>query len=233
MYRTRGESLVEAAYNHIRAQILNGDVRPGARIDLNEVRGTLEVSHQPVRDAVNRLAAEGFVEVIPQVGCRVRRIGRQDVEDFLEVFAGFEGRMASFAAFRATDAEILELTRISKRIRKLWPRSGAVSPAAIAPKYRILNRELHTAIHAAAHSPSLKQLALMLMDRYDFYIACALGEMLYATRPDAAHEEHEAVLAAIAARDAKTARATMERHILNSIERVLESARRLAFEDAG
>jgi DNA-binding GntR family transcriptional regulator len=57
--------------------------------------------------------------------------------------------------------------------------------------------------------------------------------MLYATRPDAAHEEHEAVLAAIAARDAKTARATMERHILNSIERVLESARRLAFEDAG
>jgi DNA-binding GntR family transcriptional regulator len=233
MYGTRSESLVEAAYNHIRALILDGALKPGARIDLGEVRKLLEVSHQPVRDAVNRLAAEGFVEVIPQVGCRVRRIGRQDVEDFLEVFAGFEGRMASFAALRASDAQILELAQISKGIGKLWPRSKPVSPVAIAPKFRVLNRTFHTAVHDMAHSPSLKQLSVMLMDRYDFYIACALGEMLYATRPDAAHEEHEQVVLAITERDAKSARATMEKHILNSIERVLEAARRLSFEDAG
>jgi hypothetical protein len=51
----------------------------------------LDVSKQPIMDALRRLASDGLVEIIPQVGCRIPVHEPQDVTDFFAVFGGQSG----------------------------------------------------------------------------------------------------------------------------------------------
>ncbi len=220
------EAFVDIAYEHVKALIFDGPLKPGQRINVELAMEQLHVSRQPLRDAINRLAHEGFVVVIPQVGYFVATVSPSEARDFSEVFSSFEGKMAAFAAQRSAEPERHELRRISDAVSRLWSRKQPAAPAAIAPRFRELDREFHGVIHRMAKAPKIEQVADALMQRYDFYIASTLGDMLYATRPDASHREHERVVSAILARDAQAAQNSMELHILHSIDRALATSRR-------
>jgi DNA-binding GntR family transcriptional regulator len=220
MRHRRGVSYVDEAYKYVKSLIFNGRVKPGGRIEIEEVMNHLGVSRQPVRDAINRLAMAGFVTVIPQVGCVVPTIDPGDASDFFEMFRVFEGRMAAFAAERRTQAQLDEAATISSRIEGLV--NGKVT-SEVERRFREYNRELHAAIHAMAGSPTVERIAELLLDRFDYYIATSFGILDYHFRPDAAHREHEDVLVAINAGNPVRAREAMERHIEYAVRRILKT----------
>jgi len=209
-YRPR---LTEHAYEYTKGLLLDGALAPGSRVRVEDVVKALKASRQPVMEAFKRLAGEGFLEIIPQVGCRVVTPDPREIRDFFRLFAGAEALTAELAAARGHSAEREELRRIHGEIAELGKSKDP--PTNVAHAYRVLNQQFHGAVHAMAHSPLVASCAAGYWDRSDFYIATALGGgLVFARRIAEAHAEHESILAAIEGGEAKIASEMMERHIL-------------------
>ena len=101
--------LAEYAYEYTKGLLVEGSLQPGERVRVEEVVAQLNTSRQPVMDAFKRLASEGFIEIIPQVGCRVVTPNREEIEDFFLILTGIESTAAEVAATRRTPEEITDL----------------------------------------------------------------------------------------------------------------------------
>lgn len=208
--RRRG-SLVEYVYDHLKEQILDGVFNRDAWLRVDDIARRLTVSRQPVMDALKRLGMDGFVTIIPQVGCQIRSYRAEEIEDFYRLFAEGEALVAEFAAARATAEDIIALQVISAQIGRL--RELPLAPALLARQYRGLNRRLHYEIRRMARSDSVTEVVESLGDRSDFFVA-TVNAPIFAERLRIAHDEHEEVIAAIIEHDVMSARRVMKEHIL-------------------
>jgi DNA-binding GntR family transcriptional regulator len=205
--------LGELAHQEIKDRLLDGVYAAGQKLSVEELSRELEVSKQPVMEALRLLSADGLVTIIPQVGCRVATYDAQEVRDFFALFASMEGAVAELAAGRRTDADLRALDEISARIGVLVDEED---PAERAHAYRIRNREFHAQIHAMADSAIIADLSQRMWDRSDFLINTT--DLAYPLHSVASrHHDHERIRQALHARDGELARRTMEDHILGNI----------------
>jgi DNA-binding GntR family transcriptional regulator len=220
LINSRRGGLAERAYEHIKRMLVTGEVTRSDWFAIDAIAAKLKTSRQPVMDALRRLSTEGFVEIVPQVGCRPRNPSISEIRDFYRLFAVGEAIIAELAAARATPDNILALRLISSQIDALANQMDDMENKADA--YRSLNRQLHTEIRRAACSPSLAEIVESLGDRSDFYIAF-FRNRVFALNLKIAHAEHEQVIAAIVARDPRKARIAMKRHIRATEKRLEEN----------
>lgn len=201
----------DAAYSFLKEKLLNGAFGSGERISTDAIVAQIGTSKQPVMVALKRLASEGFLEIIPQVGCRVIAVEHADIVDYLRLFASMEGTFAEMAAQRSTPQEIAELRAIidsfSQNLKSDPPSSEVVR------LYRHHNREFHAKIHMMAHSSMVHQLATEFWDRTDFYLTTASGKGPFYERFDRAVAEHQRIAEAISWGDAAVTRKLMEEHV--------------------
>ena len=64
----------ERVYRTVRQRIVDGTLSPGSRLVADGLARELDVSPVPVREALRRLEAEGFVDYELNVGARVRTL---------------------------------------------------------------------------------------------------------------------------------------------------------------
>ena len=100
--------LSEMAYEAIKEYILTSDLRdqvPGSRLDERHLVEQLEISRTPVREAINRLVAEGFLKVVPYKGVFIASKTKKEILSILMVRATLEGMAARLATanFRKGD----------------------------------------------------------------------------------------------------------------------------------
>ena len=201
----------DIVYDHIKQSILDGVLDAQPWIPIDRISTELGVSRQPVMDSLKRLAIEGFVTIVPQVGCRLRSYEADQVEDFFKMFAEGEALVGELAAARATEDDVADMRAISARIGRL--RTGEMSDQQRGAAYRRLNRALHLRMRETARSPAVAEIVEGLGDRSDFFIALA-RRPIFAARLEQAHAEHEALLTRIAARDVEAAGTVIRAHIL-------------------
>lgn len=92
--------LPEAAYQAIRANILDNRWSPGFQATELEVATQLNMSRTPIHEALMRLQQEGLVEVIPRHGMRVLPVSPADMKEIYEVLRSLEATAAELAAAR-------------------------------------------------------------------------------------------------------------------------------------
>ena len=160
--------------------------------------------------AIGRLAAEGFLRVVPQVGCWVANVDAQEVADFFRFFALAEGLACELASARRQPAQLESLHAKLDETRRLL--ASELDPARQAREFFRINREFHGMIHAMARSNFAADLAAGMWDRCDFYLASA-DPHIQGERATLSESEHEAIAAAIAGGHAKRARQLMVAHI--------------------
>lgn len=212
---TRGR-LTDAAYEFMKERLLEGRYSPGERIAPESVMDAIAASRQPVMDAMRRLSVEGFVDVVPQVGCLVVQPDRREIGDFLRMLASIEGTCAELAAERATDAELEEL---QLKVREFTAHlSTDQSSDSLAHAFRLHNRDFHHHLHSIAHSDMVAGLTASLSDRADFYIATAIGTRPFGMRFWEAVEEHRRIAEVLTWRDGPTARRVIESHVMSFID---------------
>ncbi len=212
----------EQAYEYIKDLLLDGVRPPGSELRVEDVMSALTANRQPVMDAFKRLAQEGYVEVVPLVGCRVIEPDAREISDFFRLFSVTEGLAAEFAALRASAADRRALRAVHAEIAKLSPRDEP--PDRLAHAYRTLNRRFHAIVHAMAQSVTVCSTAESFWDRSDFYISTAPSrDLVFARRITDAHAEHESILRAIDSGHAQAAHKKMEEHI-NAFARSCERA---------
>lgn len=213
----------EAAYLHLKERLLEGDLTGGDKLSVVELTRALDCSRVPVMEALKRLASDGFVQIVPQVGCRVVTPRAADVRDFFTLFAAVESTIAGFAAARRTAAEVVEFKRLCAEIDRLTRRAG--KPADRDPAYRRINLMFHGCIHELARSPVTTAIAAGMWDRSDFYIKLAFGS-LYFSR--AVKDAHLAIRAAVIGGDAAAASRATRDHLERVGAAVAEALERSA-----
>lgn len=216
----RRSGLAEQAYEHIKAQFLDGRYKANIWLPVEEIVAEIGTSRQPVMDAMKRLAMEGYVEIVPQVGTRIIERSIQEIHDFYRFFAAGEALSAELVAERASPNDVVTLRLISAQIGEL-SKLGAGS-AEQGRLYRLLNRRLHGEIRKIMKSPALATIMESMGDRSDFYISVS-NLPVFAQNLKQAQAEHEEIIDAIAKGDAAAARKAMEEHILATESRLVEA----------
>lgn len=200
----------------LRRAILNGELKPGARLFQEEVARQLGVSRSPVREAFFRLEAEGLVVMTPQKGAVVAQLDLDEIEEVHTLRAILEGHATQLASERA-GPELL------RRLERLLQEMLAAEQTEDVERWVDLNREFHYAVYAASGGRHLLRLIKSLA------VHMARHVLMYAAQPHLipmADAEHRQIYEALARGDALGARNVVEHHIRRSGHAVLSHLRR-------
>ncbi len=198
----------DLAYQAIRDAIFSGDFERGARLNQDDLAKRLGVSRAPVRDALNRLEAEGLVETLSRGGGMViAEASEQQMVDIYELRAILDSASARLASERITEDELTRLQAIvdeTERATRAKDLPGIVQAHAA----------FHQMLYAASKNAELMRVARNLWDRSYRFRVMALRDEENARR---GLEQHRAILGALRARDAARAVALAEEHNQSSI----------------
>ena len=210
-----GKRLAPVVYEMLKERLLEGTYQAGERLSVETLKTEFDVSKQPVMEALHRLAADGLVEIVPQVGCRVVRFQPQEVTDFYAIFGAMEGAVAGVAALRRTEDQLTDLEQVNQEIGDL---ANNPDPAARSHGYRILNREFHATVHTMAHSDVIADISQRMWDLSDLLINTSGVPRPLATVTGERHDDHDRIISALRAGDPDAARIEMEEHITSTVE---------------
>jgi len=226
--RKRRPSLVDAACGHIRASILSGERWPGAQLPTEaEYVDVLGVSRTVIREAVARLAAEGFVEAKQGKGVFVSQTARyqafqitreevenlNDVIQLLELRLCVETEMAALAAERRTEVDVMDMRH---QLRILAEAAVGVENSVKA------DVDFHGVIARASknnyYAKLIDFLGVRLVPPRSLYLR--QGQAYVGDNYKAIiSAEHEAILDAIICQDPERARIAARTHMSGSLKR--------------
>ncbi|HLT59280.1 MAG: GntR family transcriptional regulator [Limnochordales bacterium] len=189
-------------YEMVREWIAAGQLRPGERLSEEDLARRAGVSRTPVREALKRLEAEGFVQVIPYRGVVVAEPSADEVADLCVVRDALEALAARLAAQSATDLELAALEEINDEFEAAVAR-GDMQAMVDA------NLAFHEAIWRASRNRFLTQQLRQLRDRI---LSRQSTTLTIADRRQAAVHEHRLILQALKDRDPDRAAAAACRH---------------------
>jgi len=200
------------AYGEVRERIMSGRLPQGATGNLEALAAELNVSTTPVREAMRRLASEGFVVLDAHRDARVAPLTAAEARNLFEVRQQLDPLAVRLAAERRDDADC---TRIRQAAASLEPLDAGSGLAALEA-----HRAFHVALYRASHNDLLISLLDGLWDKADRYRRAALE-----ARDDSPEDrarvqaEHQAMMAAVLDSDADAAEEHMRRHVANSLGR--------------
>jgi DNA-binding GntR family transcriptional regulator len=148
------QSRADAVFEALRRAVLEGKLLPGEPLRQETLATEFGVSQITVRDALNKLVAEGLAVRAPYKGVRVIELSAEELGEAYSMRANLEGWAAELAAIRITAEDLAEL-------RRLLPDSYVTVDPTSVERARQVNRQFHEVIiRAGGH----KLLARMLRD---------------------------------------------------------------------
>src|SRR5262245_27281263 len=112
------KTLAALVHERIREAILTHALKPGTRIDQNQVAEYLKVSLAPVREALKGLEAEGLVRIYPRRGAFVAEISISGLDELYFARALIEGETIYHAVPLLTDADFKKLQNLIDRMKQ-------------------------------------------------------------------------------------------------------------------
>lgn len=205
---TRGQG-PEIAYRLILDQITNLKLKPGIRIDEPSLVSTLGLSRTPIRQAMQRLATEGFLEILPNRGARVTPLDLEEARSFFEAFETLQAITNHLAARRHDDKALAEIEETHQRYDQ-------AAKALDVPEMIESNRAFHQAIARAGKNTQFERLIADLLVK-----AIRFKGIWYLQRDtgyfeqiiERSRREHDTILAAIAARQPAEAEKLAYEHV--------------------
>lgn len=191
-------SLSEQAYQELRRLIIRLDYAPGAVLREDELRDRLGVGRTPIREAIQRLARDQFVAVVPRKGVFVTGIDVTELSLLYETRAVLEPYAARLAAARGTEDHW-------RAMRAALDKGGRSADARLAA-----DRRCHETMWSAAGNRFLVDTLDTLYAQSDRVWHMYLGDV---SDLDDAVAEHEPILDALRAGDGDRAAALVEQHV--------------------
>lgn len=199
-------SASDLVYGELRRRLMAGAFLPGERLREEHIAKELDVSRTPVRQAIERLEADGLVKREGRRGTVVLGWHDRDIDEAFELRLLLEPYAARVAARRATAAQIDELEAINGSMRE-----AAVSDAADrVERVQKHNNRFHHALLEAAQSARVRSMVDNLLD-----LPIIIGSFYFYSREDMLRsvEHHREIIAALRARDAAHAETAMRFHL--------------------
>jgi DNA-binding GntR family transcriptional regulator len=192
--------LRERVYEALLELITTRALEPGRHLVESELAGQLGVSRQPVREALQRLNTEGWVDLRPAQGAFVHEPTQQEADQLLSVRSLLEAEAARLAALNADKAGV-------DALRDIVAQGRPAVAASDVPRAVALNAAFHAKIMELAGNAVLAELAAQVDRRVRWYYAPVAR-----LRGDTSWDEHERLIHAIDDRDEQRATRLMREH---------------------
>ena len=165
---TPGLSLTQSVYEQLRADLLACRLRPGDRLKISDLCGSLGVNLGAVREALSRLTAEGLVVSEPQRGFRVAPISAPELKDLTEVRIEVEARCLR-RAIREGDVAWETAIVAAHHVLTRLPEREPEDPDRVSEAWALAHAAFHRALVAGCGSPWLLRLRDALYDQSERY----------------------------------------------------------------
>ncbi|MDN5724596.1 MAG: GntR family transcriptional regulator [Propionibacteriales bacterium] len=201
------ESLAERAYVGIKEEVLSCALPPGSLINEATLADQFGTSKTPVRQAIGKLAGEGFVDVFPRRGSLVRAVQVRDIKHVFLIRSLVEPEASALAARNATPSDIARLEELDDH--QLSSGTDMLDLAAHA--------KFHVSVVQIARVPQLTSIITSLQDQMRWFLAAQVAD----GGPMPPKANHHRLVTAIRTHDAEEARAITEESIRMSREQLL------------
>lgn len=207
----RGE-VVGFVIQQLRDGILEGRFAPGQRLLTSELMEVIGVSRGTLREAFNRLASDGLVDLVPNRGAIVRHLSRIELVEIFRIREVLEGLAARQAA------ESIDLAENRALFEHMWQRASADGNPLTAASFSEKNGLFHQALVTIGGNSKLAE----LIDKLHLpLLAPRLIRALTLADMELSMAEHIPIARAILAGDPDAADLAMRKHLQGSCDRIL------------
>ena len=124
----------DVVYNTIREKILNGELEVGQRIDVEQTAQQMGVSRTPIKDALQKLAAEGLIEIKSRKGTFVAQVQLRDLEETFEVREALELKACELLSGKLSREQATTLRELNEKMK---------DRNLTRPEHIVMNHEFH------------------------------------------------------------------------------------------
>lgn len=219
-------SVSDKVYEYLKKAINKCRYIPGDKVSENEIARDFEVSRQPVREALIRLASDDFVQIKPKSPTRVKKISRNKLYQNCEIRGALEAYAISKAMQIANRQELVD------KLNEILKKQITASLENDLRTHIELDDLFHKTIIVASGLPRIWDLVQEFkggMDRIRYLSISYTESPMKIT-----NQHHKAIINAIATGDIRIASDVITQHIdftKNALKRIIDISRQKYFED--
>jgi DNA-binding GntR family transcriptional regulator len=204
-------SLLEWAYEQIKDQIMSGELEPGKKVVVNQVAESLSISPTPVKEAMNRLVAEGLMEALPRRGFMVKQLSMEEIRNIMDCRIMMETFAAKPAAknFRHHPEIQVKMREVLRRMPDIQANDYITATK--------LEQVYHLSIIQLAENQKLTEL-------YNMLFGVGFSFLVYASskhpmeRHQAAYQEHKLMYEFLEEGDGDKLELLLRTHLENTMK---------------
>jgi DNA-binding GntR family transcriptional regulator len=210
----------QAIYQHLKGLIMEGKLRPGQRLIIDEIAAEIGLSIIPVREALQLLQAERLVEIRAHIGATVAPINHENIEEIFTILEGMEAVTVRRLAKSSPPGFLAKLEGLVAQMDRAAKRKDV-------EKWPALNMEFHLAMSSATEMPWLHEITGRVLGNWDRIRRHFFREGSE-HRIAQAQKEHHAILKALSKGDADEAERLVRQHNQKALRHyvLLEAAER-------
>jgi len=203
-------TLTDQAYQQLREDIVHGKFEPGEKLRIAHLKQAYEVGATPLREALYRLSADGFVQVQGQRGFRVAEMSLEELQDITDLRVVLEGMALTQSVENSDDEWESRVVAAFHHLTKAeWQDEPDIQ------EWEVRNRDFHLALVSCCHSPWLMRFHETLYDQHKRYRNIA---RINRNSRRNIHAEHTEICEAALARNVDTLCRANEQHIRRTAE---------------
>ena len=195
--------LREVAYERLKEAIRDGELQPGEALSESRLSSALQISRTPVREALQKLAQEGLVQIMPNRAVTVAAPSLPEALNVLHVRSLVEPEIARLVAESITEEALAVLRQVIEEMEQ-------AAQAGDRSGWSKADTVYHEVLSAACPNALLGKLGLQMRNRIHFL---ATDAQTTSQRLVTCTEEHREIVEAIAAGEGRRAQEAMQQHI--------------------
>lgn len=209
------ELLSRKVYRYLRNEVINrmSNFNDDLLLSESEISRTFNVSRTPVREAINRLYAEGLIVINPNRGILINKLSLDDLNELMQIRIAIEGLAIKFASKNITKKKIDKLKDILFKLKEC-------ADSRNNKCFSDLDTSFHDLIVDFSKSKRLKSIYTNLQDQY---LAFRIKSFNNLSRLEEAYSEIEKIISALESYDELKAEKLLKEHINNGRRNILNN----------
>lgn len=201
-------------YEQLKEEIIHGQWRFNENIHVNSLIDKFNVSRRPVMEALKTLEKDGFIEIIPQYGCRVIGYSKATAIEVIRLRSAVETLCVELAIENGTELEMRQF--------QLFQEVASENPEQLEDKIQYLhyNREFHAHIVSMAKSNIIAEYIIQIWGLNDFYLVQLFDYFKWNVAQSLI--DHQKLIDAMKGRDVQLSKRILNEHFEQFMQQHLE-----------
>lgn len=212
--KIKSKTIQEKVYSELENAIISGRIAPGQKLGTEEIAKMMDVSRIPVREAMGRLEARGFITTRPKWGSVVNELSRKNLQEISGIRLLLEPQAAVKAVEFADDDFLVNLERYQEEFAKIRMTSDT-------KELLRSNRKFHFLIYQQSSSPILLNLIKQMWDKVSPYYHIMFAQSLEKS-PKVGVSYHEKIVESFKVRDAEAVYQWIHADLVDSTDYILK-----------